>query len=122
MKKAVWLLEAGLFFILSIPLAILPARFSTKAGETLGLLLFYIWGSRRRIAIGNLKASVSGGALHISEPAEKIIRDNFRNLGKSFTEVIKIYYGLGKGIINSVEIEGVEHVLAARGKAKEYYS
>ena len=51
MKKALWLLEAGLFIIFSLPLAILPFKVSIKAGEMLGLLLFYIWGSRRRIAI-----------------------------------------------------------------------
>ena len=40
MKKALWLLEAGLFIIFSLPLAILPFKVSIKAGEMLGLLLF----------------------------------------------------------------------------------
>ncbi len=57
MKKAVWLLEVGLFIILSIPLAVLPFKLSMKAGELLGLLVFYLWGSRRRIAIENIKES-----------------------------------------------------------------
>ena len=74
MKKAVWLLEAGLFIILSIPLAILPFKWSMKAGELLGLLLFYLWGSRRRIAIENLKKSISVNAITTSEPAEKVIK------------------------------------------------
>lgn len=118
MKKAVWLLEAGLFIILSIPVAILPLKLSIKAGEILGLLVFYLWGSRRRIAIENLKNSISSNAITTAEPAEKVIRNNFKNLGKSFAEVIKIYYGFGKKIIDSVDIEGIENFNQAKSKGK----
>ena len=118
MKKAVWLLEAVLFIILSIPVAILPLKWSMKAGEILGLLVFYLWGSRRRIAIENLKNSISSNAITTAEPAEQGIRDNFKNLGKSFAEVIKIYYGFGKKIIDSVDIEGTENFDSAKLKGK----
>ena len=118
MKKAVWLLEAGFLIILSIPIVILPLRWSIKAGEFLGLVLFYAWGSRRRIAIENLRNSISAKPIVISQPVEKIIRDNFKNLGRSFAEIIKIYYGLSRKIINSVEIEGLENFLKAKAKGK----
>jgi KDO2-lipid IV(A) lauroyltransferase len=118
MKKAVWLLEVGLFIILSMPLAILPFKWSKKVGEILGLLLFYLWGSRRRIAIENLKNTLLFNAIIISEPVEKIIKDNFKNLGRSFVEIIKIYYGFSKKIIDSVEIEGVENFNQAKSKGK----
>jgi KDO2-lipid IV(A) lauroyltransferase len=118
MKRAVGLLEAGLFIILSIPFAILPLRWAIKAGETLGLLLFYLWGDRRRIATENLRSAVSSNAVKVSEPIEKIIKKNFKNLGKSFVEVVKIYYGFGEPIINSVDIEGAENLNAARSKGK----
>jgi KDO2-lipid IV(A) lauroyltransferase len=118
MKRAVWLIEAGLAIILSIPLAVLPLRLALKAGEVLGLLLFHIWGSRRRIAIGNLAKSVAVGALTIPQPAEEIIRNNFKNLGRSFVEVIKIYYGLGRKILDGVRFEGEKHLQAARAKGK----
>jgi KDO2-lipid IV(A) lauroyltransferase len=118
MKKAVWLLEAGLFIILSIPLAILPLKWSMKAGELLGFLVFYLWGSRRRIAIENLKNTLLFNAIIISDPVEKIIKDNFKNLGKSFVEIIKICYGFSKKIIDSVEIEGVENFNQAKSKGK----
>src|SRR4030042_6637223 len=117
-RKAVWLLEVGLFIILSIPLAILPFKWSTKAGKLLGLLVFYLWGSRRRIAIENLKTSILSNAIMISEPAEKVIRDNFKNLGRSLAEIIKIYYGFGEKIINSVDIEGIENFNKAKSKGK----
>lgn len=117
MKKAVWLFETGLFIFLSIPLALLPLRLSIKVGELLGLLFFHVWGSRRRIAIENLKNSISSHSIVISEPVEEIIRNNFKNLGKSFAEIIKIYYGFGEKIIHSVEVDGIEtfHQAQAQG-------
>jgi KDO2-lipid IV(A) lauroyltransferase len=118
MRKAVRLLEAGLFIILSVPLAILPLRWSMKAGEILGLLLFYLWGSRRRIAVENLAKIAAKGSISLYAPVEAVIRDNFRNLGKSFAEVIKIYYGCGEKVLESVDIEGAENFRKAQSKGK----
>jgi len=118
MRRIVWLLETILFFILSIPLAILPYRASMKTGEFLGLLLFSVWKSRRRIAIENLRNSIEAKSIVISEPIEKIIKDNFKNLGRSFAEIIKISYGLGGKIINSVEFEGIENFHMAHSKGR----
>jgi KDO2-lipid IV(A) lauroyltransferase len=117
-RRAVWLIEAGLYIILSIPIAILPLRLSLKVGEMLGLLLFSMWRSRRKIAIDNLAKSVSAQAMTIPVPVEKIIRDNFKNIGRSFAEVIKIYYGLGRKIIDSVQLKGLENVEAAKSKGR----
>jgi len=118
MKKAVWLLETVLFIILSIPLAIMPLRFSMKAGEMLGLLLFLTWGSRRRIAIKNLQAAMSRGAIKLTGSPERIIKDNFKNIGKSVSEIVKIFYGFDKKILNRVHLEGVENLDAAESKGK----
>ena len=63
-RKAVWLREAGLFIILSIPLA--------------------------------------------------IFSHTLKNLGKSFVGILKIYYGLGEKIIDSVKIEGIENFNKAK--------
>ncbi|MDP2278477.1 MAG: lysophospholipid acyltransferase family protein [Nitrospirota bacterium] len=114
MKKAVWFLEACLYVALSIPLAVFPLKF----GEFLGVLLFYLWISRRKIAIENLRKSISSHAISVSETPEKIIKNNFRNLGRSLSEIIKIYYGAGRKIIESVEIEGTENVYKAKSKGR----
>ncbi len=111
-------IEAFLIIIFSFPLAILPFGLSTKFGELIGLVLFYLWGSRRKIAIDNLKTTLSLGSITISKPPEKIIQEHFRNLGRSFAEIIKIYYGLGKKIVYSVEIDGIENFLSAQSKGK----
>ncbi len=118
MRRIVWLLETILFLILSIPLAILPYRASMKTGEYLSLLLFSVWVSRRRIAIENLRNSIEARAIAISEPIEKSIKDNFKNLGRSFAEIVKISYGLGGKIINSVEFEGVENFNKAKSRGR----
>lgn len=118
MRKLLQLIEAFFIIGFSSPLAILPHGLSLKIGEILGLLLYYLWGSRRKIAINNLKTTLSLNAITISKPAEKIIQEHFKNLGRSFSEVIKIYYGLGKKIVNSVEIEGIENFLSAQSKGR----
>ncbi|MBI4691376.1 MAG: lysophospholipid acyltransferase family protein [Nitrospirae bacterium] len=110
-----------MLILLSAPLAILPFGFSIKAGEFLGLLLFYAWGSRRRIAIENIEKSEIGRQKAEGRRQKwevSIAKESFKNLGRSFVEVIKIYYGLGRGLIDSVEIEGVENFHNARKKGK----
>ena len=114
MKRMAWFLEACLYVALSIPLALFPLKF----GEFLGILLFYLWKSRRKIAIENLRKSISSHAISISETPEKVIRNNFRNLGRSLIEIVKIYYGIGSGIIDSVEFEGAENVYKAKSEGK----
>ena len=116
MKRGVRLLEAGVFVFLSLPLAVLSLRWSLKAGELLGLLVFNLWTSRRRIAIENLKEAVLSHAIEVSDPPANIIRQNFKNLGRSLAEVVKIYYGLGKPTIDSVRVEGEENFHAAKAK------
>ncbi len=116
MKRVLWFLEFLLLVLVTLPIAVLPYRVSLKAGETLGTLLFYFWRGRRKIAIENLRAAVARGAVIIGSTPEDEIRENFRNLGKSFVEVLKIYYGLGGRIIDSVEIRGMENFRSAYGK------
>ena len=118
MSRLIWLLQAFFIFIFTLPLALIPYRLSLKFGEALGSALFFFWRSRRFIALENLKAAVERGAISIDEPPEKVIKSNFRNLGKSFVEVLKIYYGLGERIIRDVEISGAEHLRAAQEEGK----
>lgn len=113
MKKALWLLEAGLFIILALPLAILPYKYSMKVGEMFGILLFYIWGGRRRIAIENIEKAMGNG-----QWANSLAKETFKNLGKSFVEILKVYYGLGERIIDSVKIEGIENFNQAKSEGK----
>ncbi len=117
-----WLLETALIILFSFPVAVLPQKIALKVGEVLGLLVFYIWGSRRRIAIGNIEKAMGNSlqplAISNQPLAVSIARETFRNFGRSFVEIIKIYYGLGKSIIDNVEVRGIENYLKAKSKDK----
>ena len=114
MKRVLRFLEAAFFTALSFPVAALPHKTALKAGEFLGLSIFYLWGSRRKIAIENIeKASINS-----RQPAVILAREVFKNMGRSFIEVIKIYYGLGKGLIEDVEIRGIENFQKAKAKTR----
>jgi KDO2-lipid IV(A) lauroyltransferase len=112
------LIELIVFVLLSAPLAILPLGLSRKAGELLGLLFYLLWGSKRRIAVENLRAAVERNALSIPAPPERVIRENFMQMGRSLSEVIKIYYGLGDSIVNGVRVEGLENFKNAKARGK----
>jgi KDO2-lipid IV(A) lauroyltransferase len=118
MNKLFRLVEAGFLIFLSLPLAVLPMRLSLKAGELLGLFVFSLWKSRRKIAIENLSKAISAGQIKTHDQAEQIIRENFKNFGRSLIEVIKIYYGFGRPLIDSVVMEGAKHFHAAKTKNK----
>ncbi len=116
MKRVLRFFEFFLVVLCTLPIAIMPYRVSLKLGEALGMALYFFWGSRRKIAIENLGEAVARGAIVLQSSPEAVIRQNFRNLGKSFAEVVKIYYGLGDHIVDSVEIHGAGNLMKALEK------
>lgn len=105
------LIETALIIFLSFPIALLPHKIALQAGNAIGILIFYLWGSRRRIAIDNIKMT-------IGDKQWLIAKETFKNLGKSLVEVIKIYYGLGGKIIDNVEVKGIENYNKAKLKGR----
>lgn len=118
MRMLLWALGAGLTVIASLPLALLPHRMSLKAGELLGLSLFRLWKSRRVIATDNVEKAVAQGALAIAKKPEAVARASFAHLGRSFAEVVKVYFGRGDKSMRSVEIRGLEHYRKASEKQR----
>jgi KDO2-lipid IV(A) lauroyltransferase len=118
MRRVIWLCQFFLVVVFTAPVALLPYRVSLKVGEVLGSSLFFFWRSRRAIAVENLRAAVRRRSISIDASPEEVIKRNFRNLGKSVVEVLKIYYGLGEQVMQSVRISGSEHLQAAREKGK----
>jgi KDO2-lipid IV(A) lauroyltransferase len=116
MKRILWFVEFLFLVLITLPIAILPYRVSLKVGEALGRLLFLLWASRRKIAVDNLQDAVSRGAITLRSSPEAEIKKNFINLGKSFVEVLKIHYGLGDHIMESVEIRGADNFRRAYEK------
>lgn len=107
---------AILFIVLSLPFALLPS--GLWAGEMLGLLVFRLWKKRRLIAVKNIEGAAQRGAIVLERPASSVIRENFKNMGRSLSEVIKLYWGLGGKILSGVKIEGVENFQRAKEKGR----
>lgn len=128
MIKFIWFVEAAFLVILSFPIATLPYKIALKVGEILGLLVFYLWGSRRKIAVANIErveqiepfqwGTTIKSSSHSKSSGFIIVKESFKNLGRSFVEVIKIYYGLGKEIIDNVEIKGIDNYNKAKLKGR----
>jgi Kdo2-lipid IVA lauroyltransferase/acyltransferase len=118
MRKVRWFLEAALAVILAFPFALLPRGIALRIGDLLGLIVFYIWRSRRKISIENIDKAVKAGGLRIDSPSSSVARKSFMNLGRSMADIIKIYFGLGRNIIDSIEVEGFENYLKAKEKGK----
>ncbi|TAN43458.1 MAG: lipid A biosynthesis acyltransferase [Nitrospirae bacterium] len=118
MKRLLRLAEFGALILLSLPFALLPMRMALETGALLGASVFKIWKSRRKIAVENIRKTIELGEIKSSCNPEEIALECFKNLGRSFIEVIKIYYGLGNGIVQAVEVRGLENFLKAREKNK----
>jgi KDO2-lipid IV(A) lauroyltransferase len=117
-KKIKWLLEAGAVLVLAFPFAMLPMTLALKAGELLGFVFYVLWGSRRKIAIDNVEKAVEAGALKIDASPAQVVRKSFMNLGRSLAEIIKIYFGLGRRLIDSIEVVGFDNYLKAKERGK----
>ena len=108
----------ALLVVVTFPFAVLPLRLALCVGDALGLLIYALWGSRRNIALYNIRSAVERGALTLSENPRAVIRRNFRNLGKFIVEVNKIYYGFADSIFKTVDLRGAENFAKAQRKRK----
>lgn len=98
--------------------ALLPGGLAKKLGALAGRLFFRLWGSRRSIAIENIRGAVERGALPEGvDPGETALR-MFENLGVFFAELAKIYAGLGRKTLEGVAFEGIENLTKARASGR----
>jgi len=118
MKKIKWVLETISVIVLTFPFAVLPMTIALKAGELLGFVAYVMWGSRRRIAISNVEKAVEVGGLMTEISPSQIVRRSFMNLGRSLVEIVKIYFGLGRQLIDSIDIVGFDNYLRAKEKGR----
>ena len=121
MKKAVWLLQAVLFYIFTLFVAVLPRSQSNRIGRKLGTFLFNILHSRRSIAIDNIRQALPFMKRHPSwtgvfETAEEIALATFMNLGISIVEVCRLYHGKGNDLIDSMVVHGLDNFQKAKEK------
>lgn len=123
MKKLLWMIEAGVFYLFTWLVALAPERLSGQLGAGTGLLMRSILGKRRRIAEENISRSLE---YMRSQPewsctipdAEGIAREVFKNIGRSLVEVCRLYHGRGDELLGRIELRGREHYDAARAEGK----
>lgn len=116
MKRLSWILEIIIFYVISFPLSLIPYRLIRRVGRCLGLLYYFLKENRRLIALENAKNFIekNKGATLLSP--KEIIKENSQNLGHSVMELVKIYYGQGDKVFQSVVIEGIENFEKVRGR------
>lgn len=88
---------------------ILPRRLVYGIGIIFGQLLYYVLGSRRKIAIENLKMAFNLDTKDATRMAKRV----FRSLGVTFAEIFFTPHLTDGFIERYVEIEGEEYLRAA---------
>jgi KDO2-lipid IV(A) lauroyltransferase len=118
MRRLLQLIPFVLLVVITFPFALLPYRVALQVGNGVGLLIYLLWGSRRKIALENLRSALDRGAITLVSDPRSVIRQNFANLGKSLIELIKIYYGFGDSVFRTVELKGAENFRKAQKRGK----
>lgn len=123
MKKVFWIIQAGLFYLFTLFVAMLPRSGSARIGRNIGTFLFNILHSRRSIVIDNIRQALPFMKSHPAwngtfDTAEEIAIATFRNLGISFVEVCRLYHGTGDDLIDSMSVHGLENFQHAREKGR----
>ena len=113
-RQMKWRVGVVAFIMFSLPVVLLPRRVAVRFGELAGILVFHLCRCERLRSIENIQGSLSyfernGGLDPAYGSPYEIARRTFAQFGKSVVEVLKLYYGVGRGIIDSVEIRGLEH-------------
>ncbi|RII27074.1 MAG: lipid A biosynthesis acyltransferase [Geobacter sp.] len=122
-KQLKWRVGVVVFIMFSLPVVLLPRRVAVKLGELVGILVFQLFRRERLRSIENIQGSLSyfernGGLDPAYGSPYEIARRTFAHFGKSVVEVLKLYYGFGREIIDSVEIRGLEHYRKASERNK----
>lgn len=123
MKKFVWAIQASVFYLFTLTVALLPDRAIQPAGRLIGTLLAGLLRKRRNVAVENIRMTLPAMTRHPhwrhpQQSAEDISRTMFHHLGMSLVETCRLYHGKGNEIIARVEVRGREHVEAARARGK----
>ncbi|MEC4686670.1 MAG: lysophospholipid acyltransferase family protein [Nitrospirota bacterium] len=106
----------GLLYAVTFPLVILPLRLALRVGSLIGVIGYFVWGSRRRIAVDNISHAIRAGFIDNSVPVTELVKEHFRNLGMSAVEIARIYHGFGSRILDRIEVEGLDNYQRAREK------
>ena len=108
-------LEYAFAMIFAMPLYLMPRKMALRVGEHLGTLMYHILPRRREIGYKNL--TIAFGNELSDEEKQRILKLNFKNLGKSIAEVLHFSQMSKEYVREKVTRVGQEHYLAAKQRA-----
>lgn len=108
------LLEYLAIMVVALPLYWMPRRMALRAGEYIGTLMYYLLPRRRQIGFKNL--TIAFGNSMSGQERERILRSNFRDLGKTIVEVLHFPKMSRDDVRAKVTIVGQENCLNAMSK------
>jgi KDO2-lipid IV(A) lauroyltransferase len=114
--RVVQWIEYAAAMTLALPFYLLPHSIAFRGGELIGDLLYRILSRRRAIGYKNL--NIAFGNELSEEEKQRILKSNFRNLGKSLVEVIHFPKVSKSYLQKKIMILGQENYLAAMSKGK----
>jgi Kdo2-lipid IVA lauroyltransferase/acyltransferase len=123
MKRVFWLIQAVLFYCLTLIAALIPARRVYLLGAVSGYIISRILPKRRNIATDNIGQALPYMKTHplwvpSNQDVQQLARESFENLGRSLLETCRLYHGQGDELISRIEVRGRDNFEAARIKGK----
>jgi len=118
LKKVFRAGEFVLVYLSMLAAALLPLRMGRWVGKLLGRLFFRLWPRRRKIALQNIREARERGTLSASKAPERLARESFENLGASFFELARIYFGFGEKILQDVSFRGIDNFDRIKGSGR----
>lgn len=115
-SRAIQFLEYLAVMIIALPLYWLPRRLALRTGEYIGEIMYHILPRRRQIGFKNL--TIAFGDSMSDQEKERILRSNFRNLGKSIIEVLHFPKMSRADVREKVTIVGQENCIKAMSKGR----
>lgn len=113
-----WRAGICLFLPIAILALIIPHGLVRACGRILGILAFNLLKRERNRTISNITAALPTLHLAADGQPQRIAREVFANLGISCLELVRLYYGQGERIIDSVSITGIENYRKAHAYGK----
>ena len=106
-------LEYAVVLGVRVLVRVLPRRLSLYVGGAIGMVFHSLYGTRRELAIDNLRAAFPNRP---DAECRLILRKTFNQLGRHIVEFLNFDAMTAEEMMQHVEIEGKEHVETAMAK------
>lgn len=113
--KAISIVEYALTSIFTWLIRIMPYRLALWKGSFLGLLVYYLWPGRRKLARQNLTEVFKDKQ---SAEVTALTKEVFRNIGRTLVEFVYSQNWDKEQLLKHIEIEGREYLDQALAKGK----